>query len=224
MSAPTLIKEDPQSYTKHDQLFKELIHTFFQEFLKAFFSEVNDSIDFQSITPYSEEVRTDLIEGSTRRLDIVVETKLKETDVVVIVHIEPQSSVQTDFHERMYHYFSLLYNKYQKSIVPIAVFSYKEKWKKNQYMMEFPFFHVLTFNYMTLHLRKKNFRDYIHSDNPVAAALLSKMNFKDEERIEVKKEFLRMITRMELNPAKQRLLYGFFESYLKLSEKEEEIL
>jgi len=139
MSAPTLIKEDSQSYTKHDQLFKELIHTFFQEFLEAFFPEVHDSIDFQSITPYSEKVRTDLIEGSTRRLDIVVETKLKETDVVVIVHIEPQSSVQTDFHERMYHYFSLLYNKYQKIIIPIAVFSYEENWEKDTFTMKTPF-------------------------------------------------------------------------------------
>jgi len=107
-SIQTIIKEETTRYTKHDQLFKRLIHTYFEEFLEAFFPEVHDNIDFQSITPYSEEVRTDLIEGSTRRLDIIVETKLKGTDVVVLVHIEPQSSVQTDFHERMYHYFSLL--------------------------------------------------------------------------------------------------------------------
>ncbi|MCF3944895.1 transposase [Oceanobacillus alkalisoli] len=33
-----------------------------------------------------------------------------------------------------------------------------------------------------------------------------------------------MITRMELDPAKQRFIYGFFETYLKLSEEEEEKL
>lgn len=87
--------------------------------------------------------------------------------------------------------------------------------------MEFDFFHVLTFNYLTLHLRKMNWR---RSDNPVAAALLSEMGYQKEERIEVKKEFLRMITRMELDPARQRLIYGFFESYLKLTEQEEEQL
>src|SRR5690625_3338408 len=91
MSTPTLIKEDSPGYKKHDQLFKELIHTFFQEFLEAFFPEVHDNIDFQSITPYSEEVRTDLT----------------------------------------------------------------------------PFHHVLDFHYMTLHLRKKNWKDYIRSANPV---------------------------------------------------------
>src|SRR5699024_708292 len=71
---------------------------------------------------------------------------------------------------------------------------------------------------------KMNWRDYIRSDNPVAAALLSEMGYQKEERIEVKKEFLRMITRMELDPARQRLIYGFFESYLKLTEQEEEQL
>lgn len=90
--------------------------------------------------------------------------------------------------------------------------------------MSFPFLHVLTFDFLTLHLRKKNWRDYINSNNPAAAALLSKMNYKEAERVQVKKEFLRMIVNMKLNPAKQRLIYGFFESYLKLNEKEEEKL
>lgn len=221
---PLVIREKTSTYTKHDQLHKKLIHTFFEEFLKVFFPAVHEQVDFHAIKPISEEVYTDIVEGETRRLDIVVETKIRNTDVVIIVHIEPQSYVQRHFHERMFHYFSLLYNKYRRPIVPIAVFSYKENWEKNKYTMEFPFLHVLTFNFLTLHLKKENWRDYIRSDNPAAAALLSKMGYDEGEKIEVKKEFLRMLTRMELDPAKQRLIYGFFETYLKLSEEEEEKL
>lgn len=224
LAMPLVVREEPRTYMKHDQLYKELINTFFKEFLEAFFPDVHEHLDFQTIKPISEEVYTDILKGENRRLDIVVETKLRNTDVVIIVHIEPQSYVQKDFHERMFRYFSLLYNKYRKPIIPIAVFSYKENWEKNRYTMEFPFFHVLTFHYLTLHLRKKNWRDYIRSDNPVAAALLSKMGYNEDEKIEVKKEFLRMITRMELDPARQRLIYGFFETYLKLSKEEEDKL
>lgn len=119
---------------------------------------------------------------------------------------------------------SIHYNKYRKPIIPIAVLSYEENWEKDKYIVQFPFFQVLTFNYLALHLRKKNWRDFIRSDNPVAAALLSEMGYKEEEKIQVKKEFLRMMTSMELDPAKQRLIYGFFETYLKLSDKEEEQL
>ncbi|HEY4599785.1 MAG TPA: Rpn family recombination-promoting nuclease/putative transposase [Cerasibacillus sp.] len=217
-------KERRQTYTRHDQLFKELIHTFFQEFLEVFFPDIHEAIDFHTITPLSEEVHTDLIEGDTRRLDIVVQVKLKQEDALIIVHIEPQSTTQTDFHERMFQYFSLLYNKYKKPIIPIAVFSYDENWEKDQFTLGLSEFQILTFNFLSLHLRKKNWRDYITSNNPAAAALLSKMGYSEKERIQVKKEFLRMMATMELNPAKQRLIYGFFETYLKLNDEEEEKL
>ncbi|MCW8781739.1 transposase, partial [Weizmannia coagulans] len=68
---------------------------------------------------------------------------------------------------------------------------------------------------------KQNWRNYIRSNNPVAAALLSKMGYTEKERVQVKLEFLRMLARMELDPAKMRLLHGFFDYYLKLNEKEE---
>ncbi|HLS09094.1 transposase [Lentibacillus sp.] len=227
MSLATVVRKQPETteYTKHDLLFKDLIQTFFQEFIDVFFPDVHRHIDYHAAKLLSEEVHTDLHEGKTRRLDIVVETKLKGEDSVIIVHVEPQSYAQSDFHERMFHYYSLLYNKYCKPIVPIAVFRYDEKrYEQDTFTIAFPFFHVLTFNFLKLELRKKNWRDYITSDNPAAAALLSKMGYTDNERVEVKKEFLRMLMRMQLNPAKEKMIYGFFESYLKLNEKEEEKL
>ncbi|MBB6177298.1 putative transposase/invertase (TIGR01784 family) [Anoxybacillus tengchongensis] len=57
--------------------------------------------------------------------------------------------------------------------------------------------------------------------NPIAAALLSKMGYTESERVEWKKQFLRMLVRMELDEAKQRLLFGFFETYVKRSDEEE---
>src|SRR5699024_4360413 len=196
-------KESKAAYTKHDLLFKQLINNFFEEFIEAFFPEVHQHIDFTAMTSLSEEVHSDLIDGETRRLDIVVEIKLKDEDTVLIIHVDPLSYVQTDFHERMYHYFSLLYQKYRKPILPIAVFSYDEKrYEQDEFSITFPFFHVLTFNFLMLELRKKkNWRDYIKSDNPVAAAVLSKMGYTEQERVDVKKEFLKMLVRLELDLA-----------------------
>lgn len=211
--------------TKHNQIFKELINNFFVEFLEAFFPEVYEGIDFKSIKPLSEELFTDLIDGENRRVDIVVEVKLKGTNTLIIVHVEPQSTHQLDFHQRMYHYFSLLYNKYRQPILPIAVFSYDDQHiEQSQFAIEFPFFHVLTFNFLMLELKKKNWRDYLESDNPVAAALLSKMGYKEEEKVQVKMEFLRMLVKMKLPPARTRFINDFFEEYLKLTEEEEEEL
>jgi hypothetical protein len=156
---------------------------------------------------------------------INVEAKLKGQDTLIIIHVEPQSYGQPDFNQRMYHYFSLLYNKYRKPILPIAIFSYDEKrYECNEFNNFFPFFHVLTFQFLMVELRKMNWRQYIHSNNPVAAALISKMGYSQTERVLVKKEFLRMLVKMEINPAKMELINGFFETYLSLNESEEKVL
>jgi hypothetical protein len=104
--------------------------------------------------------------------------------------------------------------------LPIAIFSYDEnRYERNEYTITFPFFHVLTFQFLMVELRKMNWRQYIHSSNPVSAALLSKMGYSQIERIQVKKEFLRRLAKMEINSAKMELIYGFFETYLSLNEK-----
>ncbi|KJE29123.1 hypothetical protein LG52_3506 [Geobacillus kaustophilus] len=48
------------------------------------------------------------------------------------------------------------------------------------------------------------------------------MGYTESERIELKKEFL--LVRLELDEARQRLLLGFFETYVKLSEEDEQQL
>ncbi|ALX50015.1 hypothetical protein AOX59_16370 [Lentibacillus amyloliquefaciens] len=53
---------------------------------------------------------------------------------------------------------------------------------------------------------------------------MSKMEYTEDEKIEVKKEFLRMLVRLELDPARNRELTTFFETYLKLTDEEEYIL
>lgn len=190
-----------------------------------FFPVLHESIDFESITPLSEELYTDLIKGENRRVNIGIESKLKGDNTLVVIQVEPQSYYQKDFHQRMYLYFNLLYKKYRIPILPIAVFSYDEKHTEiNQFTIEFPFFHVLTFNFLMLELKKKNWRDYLKSNNPVVAALLGKMGYQEEEKVQVKLEFLRMMTKMELNPVRARFINDFFEQYLKLNEEEEEEL
>lgn len=50
------------------------------------------------------------------------------------------------------------------------------------------------------------------------------MGYTEIERVQVKKEFLWMLVKMEINPAKMELINGFFETYLTLNESEEKEL
>jgi predicted transposase/invertase (TIGR01784 family) len=209
----------------HDRIFKELIQTFFEEFILLFFPEMYEYIDFQHLSFLSEELFTDVTAGEKYRVDLLVETKLKGEDGLIIVHIENQSYVQPSFPERMFIYFSRLFEKYRTNVVPIAVFSYDTiRDEPSSFTLQLPFGNILHFRFFTIELRKQNWRNYIRIDNPIAAALLSKMGYTESERIELKKQFLRMLVRLELDEAKQRLLMGFFETYVKLSDEEEQRL
>src|SRR5699024_11986486 len=83
---------------------------------------------------------------------------------------------------------------------------------------------VLRFSYLSLHLRKMDWRDFVNKDNPVAAALLSKMGYREQEKVKVKLEFLKVLTRLEINLEKRGILLHFFESYLALNKEEDGIL
>lgn len=191
--------------------------------MEVFFPKEHAYINYSTVKFLEQEVFTDIVKGEKRRIDILAEVNLKGEDKIVLIHIEPQSYYQEEFHERMFIYCSRLYEKHRKPILPIGVFSYNNsKEVSTEFNMHFPTLIVLQFQYLQLHLIKLNWREYIRSDNPVAAALLSKMGYQEHERVQIKMEFLRMLSRMELNPAKMELIYGFFETYLKLSREEEE--
>jgi hypothetical protein len=217
-----LILEEKVSYIDHDRLFKELIKTFFEEFVEAFFPEEYAYINFSSVQFLEQEVFTDLVKGERREIDILAEVSLKGENQIILIHVEPQSTLQKEFHERMFIYCSRLYEKFRKPILPIGVFSYNDRRDvPSEFQINLPTISVLQFRYLHLHLIKKDWRSFIRSDNPAAAALLSKMGYTEEERVQVRLEFLKMVSRMELDPAEMALLYGFFDTYLKLNDEEE---
>lgn len=218
------VREEKPSYIQHDLLFKRLIETFFSEFIEAFFPELYHEIDFSSMKHLSEEMVPSIYDGNKKALDIVVEVKWKKTDTIIVVHVEPQSYQQADFNKRMFHYFSLLYRKVDKPVLPIAVFSYDEAWEKDKFKLTIGHLNVLTFNYLALHLGKMNWRQFVQKENPVSAALLSKMGYNKRERIKVKIEFFRILTKLKIDLEKRDILIDFFQTYLQLSEREEEIL
>ncbi|WKB35398.1 hypothetical protein QS257_17820 [Terrilactibacillus sp. S3-3] len=91
----------------------------------------------------SEELFPDIIEGDKKRADIIAETHLKKSagDVVLIIHIEAQNYPQKNFAQRMYIYFSMIYLKFRKPVLPIAIFSYdKGKEASNRWTLSPPFF------------------------------------------------------------------------------------
>ncbi|MDI4643990.1 Rpn family recombination-promoting nuclease/putative transposase [Cohnella hashimotonis] len=209
----------------HDQLFKTLIRTFFKEFMELFFPDVAKEIDFSHTVFLSEEVATDLAGGRKGRVDLLIETRLRGEETLIIIHIEPQSYYEPAFAERMFLYASKLYETHRRRILPIAVFSHgRKRAEPDRFGWSFPFLDVMRFRYLRLQLKHRNWREFVGSANPVAAALLSSLGYNKSESLQVKLAFLRMLIRLELDPARMELLAVFFESYIRLGPDEEELL
>jgi len=76
---------------------------------------------------------------------------LKGEESLIIVHVEPQSYVQDNFNERMFIYFSQLFEKYRRKILPIAIFSYDAiRDEANTFQITFPFANILDLEVVTL--------------------------------------------------------------------------
>ena len=208
----------------HDRLFKELLSTFFLDFLALFTPEVLDYLDPDSIAFLDKELFTDVTAGEKFETDLLVQAQFRNQPSFFLVHVENQSSSSSDFGKRMFRYFARLLEQYDCPVYPIVVFSYERPQKKasSTFTVNFPDFSVMTFNYKVIQLNQLNWRDYLSKQNPVASALMSKMKIASEDRAKVKAECLRLLVTLRLDPARMQLISGFVDTYLKLNAEEEE--
>ncbi|MGK7874319.1 MAG: Rpn family recombination-promoting nuclease/putative transposase, partial [Xenococcaceae cyanobacterium] len=207
----------------HDRLFKELLSTFFVEFIQLFFSEVMDYLEPDSVILLEKEVFTDVTAGEKHETDLIAQVKFRGERSFFLIHVETESSSRPRFNKRMFRYFARLHEKFDIPVYPIVVFSYDQPKKVaiSSYQVEFPNFAVLRFNYRVVQLNRLNWRDFLNQPNPVASALMAKMRIAPEERAKVKAECLRLLVTLKLDPARMQLISGFVDTYLNLNPAEE---
>ncbi len=210
-----------------DALFKLLLSTCFTEFIELFFPEMQAYLDDRSIEFLDKEFFTEIADDKRREADLVVKARFLDQDSFFIINIENQGSIRNlaEFQQRIFFYFAYLHQKFKLPVYTIIVL-YGETPKKpipSIYRVELPDRLILEFHYAVVHLNRLDWRAYINHDNPLAGALMTKMNFKAEERPFVKLECLRAITKFRLDRKKMRLLSSFIDTYLNLTAEEEAI-
>lgn len=211
--------------TDHDRLFKELLSTFFIEFLELFLPEITEQIDPNSIRFLQQEYFADLTSGEEKIIDLLVEVQQLGATAAFLIHLEAQSFSEANFARRMFFYFSILHQRYLQGIYPIVVFSFDkpDRQESNRYTVKFGDRTILDFNFEAIQLNRLNWRDYLNQQNPVAAALMAKMRIETNDRPKVKAECLRLLATLRLDPARTRLISGFVDTYLRLNTQEEQV-
>ena len=124
----------------------------------------------------------------------------------------------------MFTYFARLHEEYDLPIYPIALFSYStpKKPEPNEYRIEFPDLAVLQFRFRVVQLNQLTWQDFETRTSPVVAALMANMHRGPKEEVRVKLACLRMLARLQLDPARRELISGFIDSYLRLTMVEEQ--
>jgi hypothetical protein len=208
----------------HDRIFKELIRTFFLEFIALFFPGLYADLDPDSLEFLDKEVFTDVTEGEKHEADLIVKVRLRGQTAYFLIHIEAQSEWRGEFPRRMFTYFARLHEGYQVPVFPIVVMTADSPLYAvpSEYVVSVAGWTVLQFNYRVVQLNRLSWRDFIRHENPLANALMAKMQMTEAERKQVKVECLRLILTQQLDPARMQMLAGFVDTYLKLPPQDEQ--
>lgn len=166
-------------------------------------------LDYSETRFLMQELLVDIVGEEARELDLLLEIRYKGLDGYILIHLEPQSYRDSRFHERMFIYFSRLFERYRKEhklIIPIAIFTSDEiREEQDTLEMVIPEHQILRFQFLKVELRNQNWRRFIDSDNAVAAALLAKMGYTTREARDVRREFLRMFMKLKTRLDQGRL-------------------
>lgn len=208
----------------HDQLFKELLSTFFIEFVELFLPEVAALMERDSITFLPQEYFTDLITGDRKIIDLIAKVRFQGQDAFFIIHLENQSFSEAEFARRMFFYFAKLHQEYLLPIYPVVIFSFDkpQRPESTNYKVSLANLEVLNFNFTSIQLNQLSWRDFLNQQNPIAAALMAKMKIQPIDRPKVKAECLRLLATLKLDLARTRLISGFVDTYLTLNATEEQ--
>lgn len=229
-----------------DRLFKELLKTFFLEFVDLFYPKVAIAIDPKSIRFLAEDMpginqppeekgteefpskfQEDPLYSSS---NVLVQVKMRGQDACVWVHLvncaedDVPSDIRLD--RRIFHIFAHLDAKYNQPIYPIVLLASEstQPIETNSYRVDFIDRRVLDFNFVAIQLYRLNWRDFLQRRNPVAAALMPAMKVQPVDRPVVKAECLRLLTNLRLESKHVQVISPFIDTYLSLNAAEEQVL
>ena len=206
----------------HDRLFKDLLTTFFLDFLEVFCPELAKYLDHSSLEFLDKEVFTDVTHGERHEVDLVAKARFRGRPLGFLIHVEAQARQQDFFSQRMFTYFARFHEKYDLPVYPIAVFSFQtpKEPEPDEYRIDFPDLAVLSFRFRVIQLYKLAWQDFEKRTSPILAALMANMQRGPKEAARVKLACLRMLAKLQLDPARRQLVSGFIDSYLRLTIEE----
>ena len=208
----------------HDQTFKDVLHSFFHDFLTLFMPGIASGIDPDAITFLDPQTFTDIPEGLMRTADVVAEVRsLVGKPEIVLLHTEVQTESDAVFAYRVWEYNALLTLRHHRSVISAALlpFSRTGDVRKVCYVETLFGEEYIKLEYWQIGLRGLSAEDYKGAASVLGAALAALMQPGPEGRVELKIDIIRCLRESGLDEARLFLLVDLVETYLTLDEPEQ---
>lgn len=209
----------------YDALFKELLRTFFREFMERFFPEEAARLDFSQITFLEQEIATDVGSGRQRTLDLIAQAGTRSGAAeLILIHVEFEARHERDFPSLMCEHYGILRRRHRVPVLPIVVYITggrgEEKWE--EYRDKCLDETIVLFRFLRLRLKGLKAKAVVQEANPLAAALGVLGDRRGADLATVKATSLQTIGGTRLDEARQWLLVNFVQTYLPLRTEEEQ--
>jgi hypothetical protein len=204
----------------HDQLFKELLRTFFLDFLALVAPKLQAEVSAVAVHFLEQEMFTDWPHGSTREVDLLARAGEGE-GCTFLIHTEIESSFGTEAARRLQRYFYLLKSRYDEPVFPILVtLRGGPAGVHRQILAETLAEHSQVFAYTSFGLSGCSAAEYFERPEPLAWGLAALMRPGAGGRAQQKLACILRIARAGLNDLQVFALVNCVESYLQLDPEE----
>ncbi len=216
--------------TSRDALWKGIIEDLFDDFLRFFYPDDIDLIDFSKGFEFLDKELEALFpdaESRDRRADKLVKVHTKQGDTQwILIHIEVQGYYDKYFAERMFNYYYRILEKYKKKIAAIAIFTDDHEWFHPKAYNSSFFGTEVTYKFRTYKLSEKTLADFENSDNPFAVIMetawysLKKNKLDDEGLYNFKIQLIRRLMALEYTKPQIERIFDFIDYYVRFEKPE----
>lgn len=217
---------------RDDTLWKAILEDVFDDFLRYCFPHEISQIDFDRGFEYLDKELGQLFppdqdEYKPRFVDKLVKVFTKEgNEAWVLVQIEVQGQRDTAFAKRMFLYYARIFDKFEKPIVGIAIFTDNDPRFVSNEFRSTAFGATLSYSFNTIKVLELNEEELKKSKNPFAfvlqvvkTALIAK-EIAAEELFNLKLQLVRNLLVHNLPKAKIRSLMNFLRYYVRFESTE----
>ncbi|PRX20163.1 putative transposase/invertase (TIGR01784 family) [Orenia metallireducens] len=214
-----MVRETP------DLLWKEIIEELFEDFLEFFMPKLYQEIDFSQGYEFLDNELAKIMDKTLKgkkMADRLVKVYLKDgRENWILVHLEVQGYYEADFSDRMFKYFYRIYDKYDRKIVALAIFTEDTAdYKPSSFDYEF---HgtKLNYEYNSYKILEQEEAELLKLDNPFAMVILAglytlKSKRKDDLRYEFKKKLFKLLLDRGYSKKKIKNIFEFLDGILFL--------